>query len=75
VFGDRPVSSDEIQTFILLPDGRRVVIASVHAGREECLRLAHSIRAFVEHQRQAGRVASLERSLVAASDSREGFNI
>jgi hypothetical protein len=75
VFGDRPVSPDEIQAFILLPDGRRVVIASVHAGREECLRLAQSIRAFVEHQRQAERVVSMERSFVAASGVSEGFSI
>jgi hypothetical protein len=75
IIADNPVSGDEVQAFLFMADGSRRVIASVHAGREDMAKLTHSIRSWLDHQRQTERVMDTQHRAFAALESADGFNI
>jgi hypothetical protein len=75
LLGDNAVSRDEVQAFLFMHDGSRRVIAKVHGGREDMAKLTHSIRSWLDGQRQPERLIEAKRVAVAAPDSADGFNI
>ena len=67
----------EMQAFIFTADGRRLVVLTGNAEREDCGQLAHSIRSYVEQARAAAPVAPADRSRSAHSirPAADGFDL
>jgi hypothetical protein len=72
--GDNPVSGDEVQAFLFMDNGSRRVIATEHGGRESLSKLTHSIRTWLDRQRQAERITG-ETPPIARLEPADGFNI
>lgn len=68
------VSDSEFQTFIMTATGRRLVIHTANANREECSALAMSIRGQVEAARSAG-ATPVAASPVVQPAPEKGFSL
>jgi hypothetical protein len=66
--GTLAVPQEEYQTYLFLNNGVRVVVATMHNGREDAMRLAASVRAWIDAQRQRGLPSA------PASDGGPGFD-
>lgn len=75
LLGDTIVPRDEVQAFLFMHNGSRRVIARVHAGREDMAKLTHSIRSWLDQQRQPERITNEKRAHVAALESADGFSL
>ena len=60
----------EYQVFIFATDGRRLVVHTANAAREDCGRLAHSIRSYVEQARSASPAP-----VASSSPAADGFDL